>query len=137
MAETRMDSIASKRRRVRRKVPYRDFYRGVLAALLLIFVFAAAFYDRDWLTGFGGAKDASYTVGDPSDHALRTGSILFVPPSGNRCRHRLIDNYTWFIRDNGFVNCNELASRGSDPVSREYNTSPRLDAIRDAFSRKK
>lgn len=129
-----MDSVASKRRRVRRKVPYRDFYRGVLAAVVLIIVFAVGFYDREWLVG---SKDAPYTMGDPSDHALRTGSIVFVPPSGNRCRHRLIDNYTWFIRDNGFVNCNELASRGSDPVSREYNSSPRLDAIRDAFSRKK
>lgn len=129
-----MDSVASKRRHVRRKVPYRDLYRGALAALVLIVVVAVGFYDREWLTG---SEDASYTVGDPSDHALRTGSIVFVPPSGNRCRHRLIDNYTWFIRDNGFVNCNELASRGSDPVNREYNSSPRLDAIRDAFSRRK
>lgn len=131
-----MDSVAIKRRRVRRKVPYRDFYRAVLAGLLLIFVFAAGFYDHQWLFGAGTPKDASYTLND-SDHALRTGSILFVPPSGNRCRHRLIDNYTWFIRDNGFINCDELASRGGDPISREYNSSPRLDAIRDAFSRKK
>lgn len=129
-----MDSVAIKRRR--RKVPYRDFYRAILAGLLLIFVFAASFYDHPWL--FGSSNDTSYTVNDPSDHALRTGSILFVPPSGNRCRHRLIDNYTWFIRDNGFVNCDELASRGSsEPISREYNSNSRLDAIRDAFSRKK
>lgn len=133
-----MDSVTIRRRRVRRNVPYRDFYRAVLAGVLLIFVFAAGFHDRQWL--FGTSKDLPYTLGDPSDpsdHALRTGSILFVPPSGNRCRHRLIDNYTWFIRDNGFINCDELASRNTDHISREYNSSPRLDAIRDAFSRKK
>jgi hypothetical protein len=131
-----MDSLAIKRRRVRRKVPYRDFYRAILAGLLLIFVFAAGFYDRQWF-GFGGSKDMPYTLNDPSDHALRTGSILFVPPSGNRCKHRVIDNYTWFMRDNGFVNCDELVHRGSEPITRDYNSSPRLDAIRDAFSRKR
>jgi hypothetical protein len=129
-----MDSLAIKRRRVRRKVPYRDFYRAVLAGLLLIFVFAAGFYDRQWLTG---SKDTPYTLNDTSDHALRTGSILFVPASGNRCKHRLIDNYTWFIRDNGFINCDELVYRGTETISRDYNSSPRLDAIRDAFSRKR
>lgn len=128
-----MDSAALKRRRAARKVPYRDFYRAVLAGVMLLAVLAVAFYDR-----LGASKDVAYTLGgDPSDHALRTGSVLFVPPSGNRCKHRLIDNYTWFMRDNGFVNCDELASRGIDPISRDYNSSPRLDAIRDAFIRKK
>jgi hypothetical protein len=130
-----MDSVAINRRRVRRKIPYRDLYRAVLAGLLLIFVFAAGFHDRQW---FGTSRDAPYKLGDPNDHALRTGSILFVPPSGNRCRHRLIDNYTWFIRDNGFINCDELVHRGVETInSRDYNSSARLDAIRDAFSRKK
>jgi len=129
-----MDSTAIKRRRIRRTVPYRDFYRAVLAALLLIFVFAAGFHDRQW---FFGKNNTHYTLSDPTDHALRTGSIVFVPPSGNRCKHRLIDNYTWFIRDNGFVNCDELASRSADQVSHEAHSSPRLDAIRDAFSRRK
>ena len=44
------------------------------------------------------------------------------------------------MRDNGFVNCDELVYRGGETVSRdyrEYNAGPRLDAIRDAFSRKK
>lgn len=127
-----MDSVAINRRRMRRKVPYRDFYRAITAGILLTVILAIAFYHR-----FGAAETKPYTVSDPSDHALRTGSIVIVPPSGNRCRHRLIDNYTWFIRDNGFILCNELASRGGgEPISREYNSSPRLNAIRDAFSRK-
>lgn len=128
-----MDSVAIKRRRARRKIPYRDAYRAVLAGLLLILVFAAAFHGR-W---FGASKEAPYSLGDSGDHALRTGSILFVPPSGNRCRHRLIDNYTWFIRDNGFINCEELVSRGIETVTHDYNSNARMDAIRDAFSRKK
>jgi hypothetical protein len=133
-----MDSVAINRRRARRKVPYRDFYRAVLAGLLLIFVVAASLHDRQWLPGFGGPKDNSYTLGDPSDHALRTGSILFIPQSGNRCKQRLIDNYTWFIRDNGFINCDELVYRGGgEPITRDYNSSPRLNAIRDAFTGKK
>jgi hypothetical protein len=135
-----MDSVAINRRRMRRKVPYRDFSRAVVAGMLLILVFIVAFHNREWMPLLGGPKDASYTVGDPSDHALRTGSVVFVPRSGNRCRQRLIDNYTWFMRDNGFINCDELVYRGGETVGRdqrEYNAGPRLDAIRDAFSRKK
>lgn len=130
-----MDPLAIKRHRIRRKVPYRDIYRAILAGLLLIVVFVAGFYDRDWFLG-SGAREVAYSLGDSSDHALRTGSILFVPPSGNRCRHRLFDNYTWLMRDNGYVNCDELASRGVETITRDYNSSPRLDAIRDAFNRK-
>ncbi len=131
-----MDSVAIQRSRVRRKVPYRDLYRAVLAGILLIFVFAAAFYHGDWLSRFSRQKDMSYTLANTPDHALRTGSVLFVPPSGNRCKHSLIDNYTWLIRESGFVACDELA-RGNGSVSREYTSSPRLDAIRDTFNRKK
>jgi hypothetical protein len=129
-----MDSVAVKRRRVRRKVPSRDIARGILAALLLMIVIGAGLYEREWLLG---PRQTLSSIGDSPDHALRTGSIVFVPPSGNNCRHRLIDNVTWFIRDNGYVECNELASRGSNSVNLEYNSSPRLDAIRDAFSRKR
>jgi hypothetical protein len=129
-----MDSVAIKRRPVRRQIPYRDAYRAVLAGLLLIFVFAASFYDRQW---FGASKDTAYTLGESGDHPLRTGSILFVPASGNRCRHRLLDNQTWFIRDNGFINCGELVNRGVETIGPEYNSNTRLDAIRDAFSRKR
>jgi hypothetical protein len=127
----RMASVAIKQRR--RRVPYRDFYRALLAALLLIFVFAASFYDGTLWPTFRSAQDRSYT-GDPFDHALRTGSLLIVPPSGNHCKQRLIDNVTWIIRDNGFVDCDELVTRSIAQPARE--TSSRLDAIRDGFRKK-
>ena len=55
-----------------------------------------------------------------SDDELRTGSILIVPPQGNVCRQKLIDNATWRIRDNGFVLCNDAVSWHADaaPVNR-------------------
>ena len=135
IAETGMDSGAIKRGSLGRKLPYRDFYRALLAGCLLIIVFAAAFYDRDWLSGT--KRDKSYTLNGGDDHALRTGSVLIVPPSGNRCKHRLIDNYTWLMRDNGYVTCNELGTRGNDQTGGTYHSGSRLDSIRDAFNRKK
>jgi hypothetical protein len=62
--------------------------------------------------------------------ALSTGSLLVVSPGGNFCRQRTIDNSTWQIRDNGWVDCDEAlaksANSGAPPGSR-------IDLIREGF----
>jgi hypothetical protein len=131
-----MDIVAIKRRGVRRQIPFRDFHRAFWAALILLIVVAAAIYHRGLLPGFKHAADAPYSVKDLADHPLRTGSLLIVPARGNRCRHGLIDNMTWVIRDNGYVDCDEIMERGIDQATREFST-PRLDAIRAGFRRQK
>ncbi len=70
-----------------------------------------------------------------ADDDLTTGSIVFVPVLGNRCRNRLIDNATWRIRDNGFVDCRAALAQSAN-VRRLQWSSPRIDVIRDGFLRR-
>src|SRR5687767_2727063 len=105
--------------RVRSRRSAHDGYRAVLAALLLLFVLAATFSDGRLFPSFAGSSRQMQALQGPdnnadSDDELRTGSILIVPPQGNVCRQKLIDNATWQIRDNGFVLCDDAVSWHSD-----------------------
>ena len=62
---------------------------------------------------------------------LTTGSIVFVPLHGNRCRSRLIDNATWRIRDNGIVDCRAALSHSSP---RLRWSAARVDVVRQGFT---
>lgn len=132
---TAMSSATTHKRR--RKVPHRDAYRAGLAGLVLMALVALAFYQSWPDSGAKKKPEPPYAAGNAQDHPLRTGSLLIVPPQGQRCQHRVIDNKTWFIRDNGYVDCEEAMSKGADQAGRDGNSSPRLDAIRDAFTRRK
>ena len=46
---------------------------------------------------------------------IYTGSIYFVPSSGDYCLQRMIDNRTGNMWDNGSVNCDELARAIGQP----------------------
>ena len=65
--------------------------------------------------------------------ALRSGPILFVPIEGNVCRRRVIDNETWRIRDDGFVECDEAVTWNSGAENQKYFVAVRVDAIRAGF----
>jgi hypothetical protein len=70
-----------------------------------------------------------------ADDDLTTGSIVFVPVLGDRCRNRLIDNATWRIRNNGEVDCRAALLRHAN-VPRLQWSSPRIDVIRHGFTRR-
>jgi hypothetical protein len=96
----------------------------VCSILIAIVFLALGFYARD---------ARPLRVAATGDDDLTTGSIVFVPIHGNRCRNRLIDNTTWRIRDNGYVDCKEALA--------QYTTGPRLNlsaarasAIRRGFN---
>jgi hypothetical protein len=132
-----MQAIRTRKKRQQRStLPYRDFYRAILAGLLLIFVFAASFYDGRLLPDFDEPQPANETSKDKPEHPLRTGSIVIVPTSGNRCKQRIIDNATWIIRDHGIVDCEEMLSVIAERASRDTATH-HLDAIRNSFFRSK
>jgi hypothetical protein len=110
-----------------------DIDRALLACAGLIFVFALAFY-----FSAGGAAPslrealfARAALPPQSDDDLATGSVIFVPETGNVCRERLIDNATWTMRDAGTVPCDRVLSG----AHRHFGGpgSARLDAIRDSF----
>jgi hypothetical protein len=70
----------------------------------------------------------------PSTEAeLSTGSLLFVAPYSNLCRQRTIDNSTWQIRDNGWVDCNEALAKSANPTAETRTLGSRLDLIREGF----
>jgi len=86
--------------------------------------------------GTGHGASASGASGESDDVYLATGSILFVPKAGNICRKRLIDNKTWFMRDKGYVVCDEAVSWNANITSQRYTPTTRVDAIRGGFFRK-
>lgn len=55
-----------------------------------------------------------------------------MPILGNTCRKKLIDNATWQIRDNGFVDCRAALARGAHGNQLGWSTS-RVDVIRNGF----
>jgi hypothetical protein len=70
----------------------------------------------------------------PSTEAeLSTGSLLFVAPYSSLCRQRTIDNSTWQIRDNGWVDCDEALAKSANPGAETRTRGSRLDLIREGF----
>ena len=99
--------------------------RAVFACVVLAALFGLAMF-----MGTGGQTTsvASLAAGDDE---LTTGSIVFVPLLGNRCRKRLIDNATWHIRDGGEVDCSAALSKSANPQMRW--SAARVDVISKGF----
>jgi hypothetical protein len=99
------------------------------------------------MAGIGGLVALSLVVGSisrmpaasPADTAdeiklsLRTGSVLFMAPDGYRCRQSLIDNATWLIRENGFVDCDSAISQITSSQRQKWSAD-RVEAIRSGLS---
>jgi hypothetical protein len=64
---------------------------------------------------------------------LSTGSLLFVAPNSSLCRQRTIDNSTWQIRDNGWVDCDEALAKSANSGTDARTQGSRLDLIREGF----
>jgi hypothetical protein len=116
----------------RRKKRGNDRRRALIACLVL-----AALLGVGLLVG--GIVPSPLTRTTPpaarDGNHLATGPVLFVPPSGNRCRQRVIDNATWLMRDNGEVDCEAVLSPQMGAVPREGSPA-RVDVIREIFRKK-
>jgi hypothetical protein len=64
---------------------------------------------------------------------LSTGSVLVISPDGKRCRQRTIDNSSWQIRDNGWVDCDEALAKSANAGADLRTPGSRLDLIREGF----
>jgi hypothetical protein len=118
----------------RRKPPHRDFHRAFAAVCFLVLIMiAAVFYNPSLVSGLKPTSSTYTYKGDPADNPLRTGSLMIVPEHGKRCQHRLIDNQTWTIRDNGSADCEELMNRNAAKDGGRGVPAARFDAIRDGF----
>ena len=76
------------------------------------------------------------TVVAADDDEIYTGSILFMPDSGNICRQLLFNNQNGEFADNGAVDCERAAYRGVTSVSEtsaKYWPVARVRVISDGF----
>ena len=101
----------------------RDRRRGLITSACLSAILAAAVIAGGTVLKISGA----------SSNTGREGPVLFVPIEGNVCRRRVIDNQTWRIRDDGFVECDEAVTWNSGAENQKYFVTVRVDAIRAGF----
>ena len=106
---------------VRRAVLACGFVFGVCLAAVLIANWWQASTSRS-------ARSQSWTESD-----LSTGSLLVVAPNSSLCRQRTIDNSTWQIRDNGWVDCDEALAKSANAGTDPRTQGSRLDLIREGF----
>jgi hypothetical protein len=65
---------------------------------------------------------------------LSTGSMLTVSPNGTRCSQGTIDNSTWQIHNQEWIDCDTaLARAASAGIDYRPTGGTRLDMIRDSF----
>lgn len=57
-------------------------------------------------------RQAAAAVAAANGDDLYTGSILYMPDSGDTCRQWLFNNLDGRFTDNGYVDCNRAAYRG-------------------------
>src|SRR5689334_1478296 len=119
------------RRKVKVQTSFeRDRRRGLITCACLSAILAVAI-----IAGGSVAKNAGGNPGREMAYLgaggeLRNGAVLFVPIEGNVCRRRVIDNYTWRIRDDGFIECDEAVTWNSNAENQKYFVAVRVDAIR-------
>jgi hypothetical protein len=77
------------------------------------------------------AERAAIAAG-ASDDEIYTGSILYMPNGDNICHQLLFDNHNGRFTDNGYVDCEGAAYRGTIDASRQRSAG-RLRVIRTGF----
>jgi hypothetical protein len=104
-----------------------ELRRAVVACgITFAFCLSAALVANHWHASMSQARQTL-----PSGEAkLSTASLLVVSPSGNLCRQRTVDNGTWQIRDNGWVDCDEALAKAANPGAPQGS---RIDLIREGF----
>jgi hypothetical protein len=106
-----------------------EFRRAILACGFGLAVCVGAVVLASWTRVTVSAPSRS----SPNEGDLSTGSLLFVTPTGNRCLQRTIDNNTWLIRNNGWVDCEEALAKAARSGADSRTPGSRLDLIREGF----
>jgi hypothetical protein len=104
--------------------------RAVLACGFTFGVCVAAVLVANWWQASPSAASRSRPS---TESELSTGSLLFVAPYSSLCRQRTIDNSTWQIRDNGWVDCDEALAKSANSGTDARTQGSRLDLIREGF----
>jgi hypothetical protein len=67
-----------------------------------------------------------------ADDEIYTGSILYMPESGGACRQLLFDNQNGQFVDNGYVDCDRAAYRGTNETPKHWSAA-RVRVISSGF----
>jgi hypothetical protein len=113
----------------------RDGHKMLVACLCFVSVLMIGAYLGRWSLLAWRLQPAVHTASakTPADDDLYTGSILFVPPRGDDCRLRYLDNLTGRVWDKGAVSCDGAMAQSA---ARQPESSPtRIEAIRRGFRR--
>ena len=113
----------------------RDVPRTYMMLVWLAFCFTVVVYLNDWHpSGWSTLRPQQVAKPKPqrTDAEIYTGSLIIVPPVGEKCHQMMMDNRTGRMWDKGIVNCYEAAS----PPEKDPNqaiSSQRINAIGNAF----
>jgi hypothetical protein len=125
-----------------RRQPSRNRPRQIAAVIAIGGCLGFAGFSTDaYITAKQKAAVAKAAVtlvatGNGNDDEIYTGSILFMPESGVRCRQLLFNNQNGLFSDNGSVDCDRAAYRGMTSVSEtsaKYWPVARVQVISDGF----
>lgn len=76
-------------------------------------------------------RQSAGTFESARGNAIYTGSILYVPDTGNRCHQWLFDNQNGRFNDKGDINCDDVADQELDGP-KNWSTA-RIRVISDGF----
>lgn len=127
--------LPSRSRTSAKSLRRREILRAAVAGFVLVGIFAVAFdLGAHWKMPSLGKIIHANAAPPQADDDLTTGSIVYVPDFGDKCRQSEIDNATWQVRQIGTVSCHQALA--GKPASRsELRPRTRIDIIRESFRR--
>jgi hypothetical protein len=114
--------------RARRRARQRSRQTWVVIAFGLTLMLGA-FATNEYVTL---RRQAAAAASVQNDDDFYTGSIIYMPETGNICRQLLFDNHNGQFTDNGYVDCDHAAYQGSLDTPKQWSVA-RLRVISDGF----
>jgi hypothetical protein len=107
-----------------------ELRRAFVASAFVFTLCVLAALIANWLQASSGPVSQTHASGDVN---LSTASMLVVPPAGDLCRERIIDNSTWRIRNKGSVDCTEALAKAANSGANVWSPGSRLGIISESF----
>jgi hypothetical protein len=119
-------------RSAKRRALAQDLSRAAIVTFVLVGAGAVtAIAGIGWQISSPPKKAAVRSASVAGNGDLTTGSVVFVPTSGDICRQSEIDNATWQIRQVGEVPCQQALSAAAHKD--EPGAGTRIAIIRNSF----
>jgi hypothetical protein len=107
-----------------------DLRRAFVASGLVFALCVLAALIANWLPASTSQVSQTHSAGDVN---LSSATMLVVPPAGDLCHERIIDNSTWRIRNKGSVDCSEALAKSANSGATVWSPGSRLGIISESF----